>query len=240
MVNRRSSQLRSRVAKVNAQRPTTELSGGDTVVGTILRQARQQRELSIATVAQRLHIPAKYLQALEEGDMSVFSAEVYARGVFTKYADFLSVRATTTHRAFSRLLSGVHERVPLRVHSPRPWLLAMLTPNWFIAAAIVAVAVLLGSYIVWQVQSFWRLPDVTLVEPTSGVATQAAIMVRGQADIDATVVVNGEQALVTPAGAYEVPLVLHLGINPVRVEATNAAGRTRTIQRDVLLPRPGV
>ncbi len=79
---------------------------GDATVGKILTQARLQRKVALPVASEALNIPVHHLRALEEGDLSVFSAEVYARGAFIKYAEFLGVHAEATHHAFLRVLSG--------------------------------------------------------------------------------------------------------------------------------------
>lgn len=216
-------------------RPSSPSS--DTTVGRILQQARQRRNESIEAVVAELKIPRRHLVALEEGNLAVFPAEIYARGAFAKYATYLGVATADTNHAFMRVLSDAREFIPLRVHTPRPWLVAMLTPRWVLAGAIAIIALSFGGYIVWQVSSFVRLPALAVIEPAAGVVDASSITVSGKAAVDAEVFVNGDQVLMNAAGEFSQELSLHAGINVVRVDATNAAGRTRTIQRDILRPR---
>lgn len=209
----------------------------DTSVGRLLVEARRVRKLSLNDISRELKIPVHHLQALEEGDLSVFPAEVYARGAFVQYADFLGVRAETTQRAFLRVLSGAREYVPLRVHRPRSWLASKITPRWILAGVLLAIALVVGSYIVWQVQSFLQLPDVTLLEPTTEVMAGASATIRGVAQQSSRVTVNGEAVLLDGDGNFYTTLTLHPGINVLQIEAVNAAGRTRVIERPLLMPR---
>lgn len=210
----------------------------DITVGTILAQARRQRGLSLSAVAATLKIPIKQLRGLEDGELAVFSAEIYARGAFTKYADFLGVRAEETQRAFLRVLTGAREYVPLRVHRPKSWLAAKFTSRWVLAGGVASVALVVGSYVAWQVISFVWLPAVSVLEPLSGVVREQIIAVKGTADTNAVVTVNGTQVLLNEEGIFATEAGLHPGINVIQVEATNAAGRTRQVTKTVLLPRP--
>lgn len=212
----------------------------DTTVGNLLREARERLGLSLETASDQLKIPVKHLRGLEEGDLSSFTAEVYARGAFTQYADFLGVRAETTQRAFLRVLSGAREYVPLKVHTPRSWLASVLTPRWILALAIMIVALLVGTYIVSQVQSFLRLPAIKITEPTTNIIQGSSLTVRGQTEPDIRVRVNGTEALLDKNSQFSVPLILHPGINVLQIEAENAAGRKRVITRDILMPRTGL
>lgn len=209
----------------------------DPAVGTCLRRARQERRLTIEAVAAQLRIPTRQLQALEEGDFSVFAAEVYARGAYMQYISYLGLDEQSSQRMISRVLSGARERVPLRLHTPLGWFERFVSPRRILMAALGLVALGVGTYVLWQVQSFLRLPDVRLSEPASGVADKAALMVRGVADHEARVQVNGETMLLQEDGSFETALRLHPGINVLQVTAENAAGRGRVIEKHVLLSR---
>jgi TATA-box binding protein (TBP) (component of TFIID and TFIIIB) len=209
----------------------------DVTVGHILTQARLHNGLSIEAIAAILKIPVKQLKGLEAGELTVFPAEIYARGAFSKYADFLGVRAQETQRAFLRVLSGAREYVPLRVHRRKSWIAAQFTPRWIIAGVIASIALVVGSYVAWQVASFVWLPELAVVEPQSGVFRDTSVVVSGTANVEEVVKVNGEQVLLDKAGVWGANVGLHPGINVIQVEATNAAGRVRRVQKTVLLPR---
>lgn len=208
----------------------------DVTVGQILAQARRQRKVSLAVVAEQLKIPERQLRGLEEGQLDVFAAEIYARGAFEKYADFLGVRADETARAFSRVLTGARQYVPLRVARPKPWLLARFGPRWVIAGAVAGAAALVGSYVAWQVASFVWLPALS-VSQVPAVTSDTTVAVAGVADTAAVVRVNGTQVLLDEAGTWSMEVGLHPGINIIQVQAVNAAGRKRVVEKTVLLPR---
>ncbi|MDP3997670.1 MAG: helix-turn-helix domain-containing protein [Candidatus Andersenbacteria bacterium] len=207
----------------------------DVTVGRLLEEARRRSGKSCQEVAREIRVPAKHLAALENGDLSVFTAEIYARGAFAQYAKYLGIYAEQTQRAFQRVLCGAREFVPLRVHRPRSWLAATLTPRWILAAALFLVALSVGSYVAWQMASFVHLPDLAVAAPAGGVVTDSLITLEGRAAKDAEVTVNDEQVLLDSGGSFTQEVRLHPGINILRVAAKNGAGRVRVIQKDVLL-----
>jgi cytoskeletal protein RodZ len=209
----------------------------DVSVGKVLQEARYRQGARLEQVADELRVPIKHLIALEEGDLSVFTAEIYARGAFHKYANYLGVAAEPYNRAFQRMLCGAREMVPLRLHTPRSRLQAMLGPKLFLAGALTVLAMMVGGYVVWQVTSFVRLPALALISPEAGVVAEDVIKVSGMAAEDAEVTINGEQVLLAESGRFETILHVHPGINVLQVKATNAAGRSRVIEKDVLMSR---
>ncbi len=55
-------------------------------IGQVLRQAREERGMTLEQVSSRTMIAKKYLLALEEGDFNLFPGEVYLKGALRKYA----------------------------------------------------------------------------------------------------------------------------------------------------------
>jgi cytoskeleton protein RodZ len=210
---------------------------GTTQIGQLLRTARQQRGVTLDAAAAALRIPKRQLAALEECELSDFSAEVYARGAFMKYAAYLGVETLQTQKAFMRALGESREPIPLKLLTPRSWLARVLTPYWLFAMIGGVAALVVGSYVVWQLQSFLRLPDLVVLEPQQAIVQDMDIMVKGKTEQNATVTVNDQPVLIEPDGSFAAPLTLRPGINIVRVEAKNAAERRRIIQKDLLLPR---
>lgn len=60
-------------------------------LGELLKEARQNKGVSLEEVEKELRIRSKYLQALEDEDFSVMPAEVYAKGFLRNYAIYLGL-----------------------------------------------------------------------------------------------------------------------------------------------------
>ena len=203
-------------------------------VGQAFRARRLELHLSVQQVAQALGMPRFQIEALERGDFSVFAAEVYARGACGKYAKYLGVDDQISERVIWRALTQVRETVPLQLHTTLTFFQRLAHPHVFIGLAIAGVAFVVGGYIVWQVQSFFRLPDLLLAQEIPAVVHGDVLEVAGSTDPDTRVSINGESVLISPEAKFTTTLVLHPGINVVRVEAENAASRVRVLEQHVL------
>lgn len=60
-------------------------------LGTILKDAREARKLTIKDVARETYISPRWIEALENEDFSVFPAETYALGALKSYSEFLNL-----------------------------------------------------------------------------------------------------------------------------------------------------
>jgi cytoskeletal protein RodZ len=60
-------------------------------LGNELREARQRRDLTLSEVERKIHIRAKFLEALECGQVALLPSPVQARGFLRNYARFLGL-----------------------------------------------------------------------------------------------------------------------------------------------------
>ena len=60
-------------------------------VGAILKEAREERKLSIKDVARETNITHKYIEALEAEDFTQFPGETYALGFLRNYSEYLNI-----------------------------------------------------------------------------------------------------------------------------------------------------
>ncbi|HET7757068.1 MAG TPA: RodZ domain-containing protein [Steroidobacteraceae bacterium] len=58
-------------------------------IGARLRRAREQKGLTVLQAAERLHVDARMLEALEAEDFGALDAPVYVRGHLRRYAELL-------------------------------------------------------------------------------------------------------------------------------------------------------
>jgi cytoskeletal protein RodZ len=63
----------------------------DESIGAKLRQAREQRRLTLQQVSETTKVRPHYLQALENDDLSAISSAAQARGFLRIYAEFLGL-----------------------------------------------------------------------------------------------------------------------------------------------------
>lgn len=199
-------------------------------VGARLRAARETQSVTLEDAARDLHISLNQLHALEEEDFSVFSAELYARGAYRAYATYLGIYNKSVAREFLRALTHVRQRVPLTLHTPETFFDSLLNSRSIFIAGCIGIALFVGGYIAWQVQSFWRLPSLTIDGSLSQSVAEPTATISGYTQQLARVTINGEPILLTSDATFSILLHLRPGINPVRIEAINAAGRIRTKQ----------
>jgi len=95
-----------------------EAGGGELRgIGARLRAAREKRALTLLQAAERLHLDARVVQALEAEDFTALGAEVYVRGHLRRYAEAVGESPTQLlelYGASSRAVRPDLTRIPRR------------------------------------------------------------------------------------------------------------------------------
>ncbi|RMF51773.1 MAG: helix-turn-helix domain-containing protein [Chloroflexota bacterium] len=91
-------------------------------LGSELRAAREQRDLSLPEVERAIKIRVKFLEALEQGNAAALPSPVQARGFLRSYARFLQLDGDDYVARWEEALSGSRRRVrraPQPISNPR-------------------------------------------------------------------------------------------------------------------------
>lgn len=72
-------------------------------IGTLLRSARKEMHLTLDQAAAKVHIRARYLEALEQGNFTELPGLPYAKGYLQSYATFLRLDKDEILRRFEQV-----------------------------------------------------------------------------------------------------------------------------------------
>jgi cytoskeleton protein RodZ len=117
----------------------------NTSIGETLRSARERMGLGVVQAAERLHVDAEVIDALETGRFKALGAPVFVRGHLRRYAELLGEpdaplqqRYASTDEASSPpdLTRVPHRSTPVATTKPRRWPLIVLTIVLLVSAVI--------------------------------------------------------------------------------------------------------
>lgn len=205
-------------------------------VGSILRQAREARGLTLDEIERATKIRAKFLEAIEADDYTILPTQAYAKGFVKNYGEFLGIPAGTILAFFRRQTEEVGRSAILpkgvarSLH--RTWF--QLTPGRFLIFLFVGLVVSFLTYLGLQYRELQNPPRLTIEAP----AENASVAVKkvdllGSTDPDATVTVNGISVLVRGDGKFFDQVTIEPGGNTITVTATSRYGKTTTATRFV-------
>lgn len=114
-------------------------------IGTRLKSARGRMGVTIVQAAERLHLDATVIQALEEQRFESLGAPVYVRGHLRRYAEFLGEPGAPLQDQYAGLLESTVEPDLRQV----PNAFSRRQPRSFLWPAVLIAGVLALIGIVW-------------------------------------------------------------------------------------------
>ncbi len=197
-------------------------------LGSILKCARTKAGISLEEAESQTKIRFKYLEALEHGQYQQLPAEAYNIGFVRVYAEHLKlnpekiIRMYREERSEKRHLADSINFAPSKVSD---WHF-LITPK---VLGITAAVVMFGgviSYIAMQLNSFTRVPDITLGSiPSEFTSDKDKVQLAGVTTEGSVIMMNNEPVMVTPDGRFDQEIQLSPGVNEVVIAAKSRAGK---------------
>jgi cytoskeleton protein RodZ len=205
-------------------------------VGEILKQARTDQGISVATVAAQTKIQIKYLRALEENKFDQLPAAAFVKGFVRAYARVIGKDPEGLLAIFRRDYDQnergeIVPRGPM-LGMPRGW---RWTPTVTMLGVGAMVMTVFGTYLVVQLRLLARPPILEVTAPTENARVSRNVAVTGKSDRDATVPVTSKPVVGSEGLEWSETVLLSAGEHTLTIRATARNGKTRVIQRTVMV-----
>jgi len=203
--------------------------------GSIIREERIRRGISLEKAEGATRIRKKFLTAIEQDDYSVLPSLLYAKGFIKNYSEYLGLDSGTVLAFYRRQIDEAHvTTLPKKDKEVFRSSWSQLTPGRFVGLLIGILIVVFFAYFITQYRRLSEAPILTIEKPANNVVVkERKIDIMGKTDNDATVTINGVTALVRPDGSFFDQITLEVGVNSITISAVSRYGKTTTLVRKV-------
>lgn len=204
-------------------------------LGQRLHSIRTQKKLTIEAVAKDIKIRPSFISAIEKGEYHKLPSPAYAQGFVTNYAEYLGLPKRETLALFRREFDekAAYKVLPEGFTRTKEFPLRRLKIQQSILI-IIGIFILLLAYLSFQYRYLYLPPAISISYPPENVNISAdEITIKGKADLDATVTVNGEPTSLDSQGNFTKQLSIFPGNTTIIVKARNRSGKETTITRDI-------
>lgn len=209
-------------------------------VGSILKDAREKRNLTFDQIWEETKIHPRFLQALEKGDYSIFSSPVHTKGFLRTYVRFLGLDEGEVMAFFRREYDEAQMQKNVEKVRPLKGLRVFWTPGWVVGFLGVALALTFLGYLLWGYSRYAGPPFLAVDRPGSDLTTEeTTIEIVGRASRGAEVTLNGERLSTTEEGGFTATISLSYGANTLEFVAVNPWGRQSVVARTVIVRSSG-
>lgn len=208
----------------------------------MLKKTRKKKGYSLLEVSEELKIQTKFLKALENSDYTAFGHPLHVKGFLKNYAEFLGLDVSEVLAFWRREYRAASESPEIRdVTKPLKKPKVVLTPGKLFGVITAFFVVGFLGYILWQYRSIAGPPELEVLVPSKDmVVSEARITLRGRADPQAALTINGQEVSVGEGGQFSFDYVLSDGPNEVVFKAQNEFGKETVVKRSLIYDAPRV
>lgn len=194
-------------------------------VSEILKDAREQKKLSLEDVERATRIKKAFLRAIEDGQLHSLPSQSYALGFVKNYAKFLGLSESKISAFFRREYEdeGLEVVPEFRRKQHKFQKSFFARPQGLLTLLAFAS---IGFYITFQYGSLLFGPKLSIDNPKNGqVIHENIIQVKGRTDQYATVTVDEDEAYVDVTGAFKKSIYAYSGDKKITVISKNRFGK---------------
>ncbi|MBI2464826.1 helix-turn-helix domain-containing protein [Candidatus Shapirobacteria bacterium] len=192
----------------------------------ILKNAREDKDLSIAEVSKKLKISPKYLEAIESENRSAFPSEPYCSLIIKDYANFLGLNGDDIISLFRRDFAVKQNSSP--VNSQK----FSLTPQTFFIIGLCLTLIIFVSYVVTEYLKYNQAPSLKVNWPEdTSLTLSSKIEISGTTDAEATVRINSDLIIVDQFGSFKKIIALSSPEQKIVVESLSHSGKTSSLEK---------
>jgi len=225
---------------MNEFRPTKILSASE-IVAEELRRRRQEKDLKLKDIAQKLNIKYEYLEALESGEYNKLPAGVYGKNFLREYAAYLGLdyKKLAKELAADRNINeagGGKEIFSQQIAKKYNFL---VVPKIVKSFVIIVVVFALFVYLGFCLKKIISPPILEIIEPLdNSVTSNNFTVVFGKTEPEAQVEVNGEPVALSSGekeSFFTEKINLKSGLNIITITAKKKYGRGAVLYRQILV-----
>ncbi len=196
-----------------------------------LTEARRDRGLKVSDVSDMTKIKRQFITAIENEDWEHLPHFPVVVGFVKSIAHFLNIN----EREAVALLRRDYPIKPVVVN-PKPDVETKFvwSPRKTFVAGVILVVLVVATYLGFQYKKFSSPPSLEVREPKERQMVKVgSLKVLGTTDVDATVKVNNQPALVDEKGDWRTDISVDKNTTDLTVVALSRSGKTTTIDRKI-------
>lgn len=200
-------------------------------LGEYLTEVRNGFNYTQEYVAGRVSIQVKYLKNLELGNFKDLPADAYTVAFIKKIAVVYNLDSNLLIEQFKKE-KNIHcqlQNKQTKIFSFKNQLFGrfVLTPKILIYSFGGLFFLVSLSYIIWQVFSINKLPNLSLLQPKDReLVVGTFVVVNGTTDPGMNVFVNNQPIFVENSGKFQTQVGINSGPKEIEIKAENRFGKT--------------
>ncbi len=210
--------------------------------GSDLRDLRELHAITLETACRETKIDRSVLEALEADRLEDIGDPIFSERHLLSYVKYLGGYEPYFTARYRTRLKELGKRRKITDLLPRTrdvrFLDLFVAPQFLAFLGIVLLAIVLGSYVLWQAYTVNTSPPLEIASPADGVHLDGPrVLVSGKTIPEAYVLVNDRDAAVDGEGLFHTELDVPRGTTIITIIARRRRGSETRVDRRVIFDR---
>lgn len=198
-------------------------------VGTLLKNTRERKKISLRDVEKHIKIRERFIIALEEDRWNIFTSKIYIMGILKNYARFLSLDEQKI-LAFFRREYEKKDDVRFKERISGRYISSDSKKTIFMGFIILGIIFIF--YFAFQLYQYIKPPKIEILSPTINVfKRESTITIVGKTEKEALVTILGERVYQNKEGIFEYILPLKQKNTVLSIEVVGANGKKTQLDK---------
>lgn len=194
---------------------------------SLLKNTRLDKEWDLSDISKKLKVSTKYLEALENGEISCYPQEPYCSLIIKDYADYLGLNGKDVLALFRR---DFEQKNKIKKTSRNSF---SFTPKVTFGISVVLVVVIFIFYLISEYYKFQLPPKLKVNWPLEATVSASTVEINGITDQESTIRINDDLIMVNNDGTFQKKINLNTGENLVTIQSTSPNGKTTIEQKTI-------
>ncbi len=208
-------------------------------LGEKFQKIRLGKNWELNKAAEKAHIQARYLFALETSNYNNIPGEIYIKNFIRSYSVCLGIDPKLSLELYNKEKHIIeHKKFNSYLNEMKAvtFFEQILKPSAIKITAVCLVVLFVLGYLGLSIYKTIAPPNLVISYPTDNLETRKfTISVIGKSDPEANVIINNEAVLLNENGSFIETIQLREGLNLITAFARGKHGLTRKIIRHILV-----
>jgi len=198
-------------------------------VGTLLKNTRERKKISLRDVEKHIKIREKFIVALEEDKWHMFTSKIYIMGILKNYARYLSLDEQKI-LAFFRREYEKKDEVRFKERISGKYISSDSKKTIF--TGFIILGLLFFLYFSFQMYQYIKPPKIEILSPSTFVyKREKTVTVVGKTEKEAMVTILGERVYQDKEGIFKYVLPLKQKNTVLSIEVVGANGKKTQLDK---------
>lgn len=208
-------------------------------VGEIIKNAREEANLSIDQIADKTGIAKIQIENIESSNYKYLPAKVYVAGFIKKYIDVLKINPNPIINQFEKEFAALNLGTVNRKLPSLNQKLKFFSIKKIFIIFIMVLLIAMTAYFFRQLSFVFYGPNIVLLNPETDVVLNFdEIEIKGKTDYGSEFTINGENIYIDEKGNFSQKIFLVDGLNRIDIVAKNKFGKTFKVIRNITYQPP--